>query len=119
MTTLSEPGNSTPATETPVEQILELFINELLDTPNAYPASAGGRPRYFWPEDDQIVVYVTGLPEDSAPIKAAIRAYAGYVGSDDRIRFPVKDIEIDRESGRIRVIGDPSRITEMRPLPKR
>lgn len=118
MTTLSDPGSTRPVTEAVVATILEQVVDALLEAPNAYQVAAG-RPRYFWPQDDQIVTYVADLPEDCTPIEAAIRQYMAYVGSDNHIRFPVKEIEFDRVSGCIRVIGDPDRITEMRTLPRR
>ncbi len=100
------------------EQVLELVINELLDMPNAYKPEGGGK-RYFWPANDQISIYTPRLPEDCTHIEAAIRAYMAYVGTDGHVRFPVKEIKIDHASGCVKIIGDPDRISEMRPLPRR
>lgn len=118
MTTLSDPGNSNPVEEAFAKQVLELVVDALLDVSDVYQEETSRR-RYLWPKDGQIVVSVPNLPEDPEPIKAAIRTYAGHVGDDGHIRFSVKEVEVDREAGRIRIIGDPSRITSMRPLPKR
>lgn len=107
------------STEIPsVEQILELVIDAFLDTPNSYKPGMSG-VRYFWPENDEIIVEKVKLPEDCSNIDAAIRKYMSYVADDNRLRFPVKDVQFDRASGRIRIIGDPNRISEMRPLPRR
>jgi len=118
MTTLSDPSNSNSAEAIFAEQVLELVVDALLDVSDFYQEEASRR-RYLWPKDGQIVVSVPNLPEDPEPIKTAIRDYMGHVGSDGRIRFSVKEIEVDRVSGCVRVIGDLSRITTMRPLPKR
>jgi len=72
-----------------------------------------------FPDEAAAVVCVPPEAEDCAPIEAAIREYMGFIGTDGHIRFPVKDIEVDRTSGRIRIIGDPNRISEMRTLPRR
>lgn len=116
MTTLS-PDSNNPAMEASVRRILDDVDEAHLDAPNAYKVE-GGRQRYFWPEKGRIVVTVTELPQDSEIIKAAIKAHLERAGSDNRIRFPVKEIEIDREAGEITIIGDPKRISEMRPLPR-
>ena len=113
-------SNSTSgiSTERPsAEQVMELVKDELLNAPNAYKPGASGK-RYFWPENDEIVVTVAGLPEDCSDIEVAIREYMGYVADDGRLRFPVKKVEFDRNTGRIRIIGDPNRISEMRQLPR-
>jgi len=100
------------------DQVRELVAEAFLDTPDVYRAEAG-KPRHFWPQDDQVVVYVSGLPADCAVIEAAIRDYTDYVGSDGCIRFPVREIRIEHESGAIKVIGDRKRISETRTLPRR
>jgi hypothetical protein len=106
------------STESPsAEQIMELVKDELLYAPNAYKPGASGK-RYFWPENDEIIVTVAGLPEDCSDIEVAIREYMGYVADDGHLRFPVKEVEFNRDTGRIRIIGDPSRISEMRQLPR-
>ena len=118
MTTISDPGSSPPTKVFSVASIPDLVRDGLLDATDVYQPEPG-RPRYFWPANDEVVITVPGLPEDCTPIEAAIREYMGFIGTDSHIRFPVKDIEVDRTSGRIRIIGDPNRISEMRPLPRR
>ena len=116
---MSEPNStSSISTESPsAEQVVELLKEELLNAPNAYKPGESGK-RYFWPENDEIVVAVTGLPKDCSKIEAAIRKYLGHVADDNRLRFPVKEVRFDRGARCIRIIGDPNRISEMRQLPR-
>jgi|GEM_PF-1005207 len=93
MTTISDPGSSPPTEVFSVASIPDLVRDGLLDATDVYQPEPG-RPRYFWPANDEVVITVPGLPEDCAPIEAAIREYMGFIGTDGHIRFPVKDIEL-------------------------
>lgn len=76
-----------------------------------------GDERYFWPMNGQIHIYMSGLPEDCGDIAVTVHEQLEAAVEDGYRVFPVKSVEVDRESGRILVIGDEARVTEMRPMP--
>jgi hypothetical protein len=115
VTSYATSGTKLPTVCVSPDLILRLVVAEFRRATTTCELNEGGK-RYGWPSDDRFSAHVSGLPVDCTIIEFAIREYMEFVDGDGFVRFPVCKIEIDRPNGRICIVGDRGRISEMRPL---